>query len=624
MNKWMILLLCAGLSAQPSKSLEIIRSTHSVKTAEMLERRGDIAGAIAIYEDVLRRHSKNTIAFRKLKTLYKQEQSYDKLVSLIQNQLVLFPNDLQSHVELAEAYYIQNDLETALAIWREFAQNFSTNPTAYTVLFHSLSRYSQEDEMISLVQQGRTQFNNPTLLSLELAHYYSARKNYKGAVEEYLKYADQNQKRIKIVTDRILRLSDSEDSHNVIITTLKEAQDKPSDLDVILSSLYFKIGDYDKAYQEHLLQGLTTENDVSRWLSFADNLRREHQYALSLNAYRHVMKAPPTLLHTKLKGQALLGLGQTFEDQILPQNSTESLVAFFPDNVLFKQDFLRTTALSSSLLQTTFHMYDSVLVTLPSSSFSSTAYFRIGEIKYRITQDYDGAEQSFRKALRFRRNTAQRNQIHLRLADIYMTKGNTPAAIDYLNSVPGTDQNRQLKIIQGYFLMGELDTTQTLITEALTAIPPKHVLFNDLMEVQDLLQQHYFNGSLLDKSAFQRFVLAENQLVQNKLTEALETLKSIRTEFDGATIIPLSILREALVRQLFRQTTHALDLAEQLTSTELADYGWTLQGVVIENLMNNPELAMDFYQVVLEDYPLSLLAEPVRYHMRHLMKDTHP
>lgn len=622
MSRWILIFLAAGLTAQPSISKKILPSGHAVKTAEMLERKGDVDGAIAIYEDLAQRQPKNNQVYHRLKKLYKENQRYPQLISLLHEHSKLFPNDIQSHVELGEAYYFQDDKPTAFKIWHEFEENYKTNSTAYTVLLHMFIRFSLEDEMKSLVQRGRLQFRHPSFLSMELANYYSARKNYQNAVEEYLTYAYDNPGKLNIVLNRILSLSDSEDSHPVIISVLMQyAQEDPAVTSSILSALYFKIGEYEKAYQEHTVQGLSHLKDVTRWLSFAKNLRLENQYALSLNAYRFILSSPPNLLPVKLKGQALLGLGQTFEDQILPQSSEKSLVQFFPNNFFFKQDIIRTTAQSSPLLQSTFHMYDSVLVTMPFSKFSHIAYFRMGEIKFRITQDYDGAEQSYRSALKNNRDLALTKQIHLRLADLYMAKGDFHSAIDYLNSISHPYPGKQAKVIQTYFLMGEPDTTQTLITESLSNVTTDHPLFNDLMEVQGLLQQHYFDGSLQDKSAFQRFILAENQLVQNKLTEALETFKSIRTEFEGTTIVPLSTLREALIRLLFHQSTHTLDLAEQLTKTELADVGYTLQGTVIEQAMNNHKLALDFYQVVLEDYPLSLLAEPVRHHIRILMKD---
>jgi len=624
MNKLVLFLSLTLLFSQTVTHSDAQKpKSNSIKTAELLERQGNIDGAIALYENMIQRQPKNTQAFYRLKRIYKQKQLYPQLQSLLEQHLVLFTKDIPSHIELGEIHYFQKDFQTAKDIWYQVERRFSNNTSAYIALLHMFSQNGLEEEMRSLAERGRMKFHDPSFLSMELANYYSARKNYQDALQEYLLFANKNQKKLNIVIDRILRLSDSQDSHSIIISSLMQhAEDDPSVSHLILSSLYFKIGEYEKAYNEHSILGTESQKDITRWLSFANNLRLEYEFVLALKAYRHILASPPFLLTTKAKGQALLGLGQSFEDQILPKYSRESLVNFYPENLFFKNDFIQAQLLPKDLLETTFHLYDSVLVTLPASSFSSTAHFRMGAIKYRITQDYNGAEFSFRSALKHSRKLKFSQKVHLHLVDVYLTKGNIPAALEYISSVPNDFESLQMKEIQSFFLMGRFDTTQVSIKNLLNTIHPKNELFNDLMELQDLLQQHYFSGSIEDKSAFVKFVQAEYQLTQNKYPEAIETYRSLRSEFSNTSIVPLSMLREALVRQLFQQTTHVLDLAEQLTKTELADYGWTLKAEIIEHSFKNPQLAMDFYQIVLEEYPLSLLAEPVRYHIRNLMKES--
>lgn len=621
MNRLLFILLPIILTAQPSAPASRTSKSAAIKTAQMLEQRGDRIGAIAIYEDLLSRNAKNTHAYRQLKNLYKQERLYSSLETLIKNHLKFFPNDLQSRIELGDVYYAQNDTAQAVIIWRNFEKRYGKNSTTYTMLLYTYSRHHMEEEMQALAKRGRKLLGEPALLSLELANYYSARNNYHDAMTEFIRYAVAHPNKQRIVIDRILRMSDSPDSHVFIESTLKQfAHQNTPLIRTMLSAFYFKIRQYKDAYSEHSLQGLSTPKDVSRWITFAKNLHLDQQYELAIQAYQFILSVSPKLLTFKKKGQALLGLGQSFEEQILPQHSAQRLVMFFPENTFFKQDAVRNTSFSTSRLESAFHMYDSVLVTLPSTSFSGSAFYRVGEIQYRITHDFDGALASYQEALRYGGTSTFRQKTHLRIADVYLAMGNLQRALEYLESVTPSFSELRVKRLQAFFLSGDMDTTQILVKSELAVILPDNAMFNDLMELQDIIQQHYFDGSSKDKSAFLRFIKAEYMLYQHKLSEAIETLKSIRTDSPNTSVVPVAMLREALIRLAMEQPHHALDLAEQLTNTHLADMGWTLQGEIIEYELGNTTLAMDFYQVVLEDYPLSLLSEPVRYHIRELLK----
>ena len=61
----------------------------------------------------------------------------------------------------------------------------------------------------------------------------------------------------------------------------------------------------------------------------------------------------------------------------------------------------------------------------------------------------------------------------------------------------------------------------------------------------------------------------------------------------------------------------ALALADLLTDTQLAETGITLLGEIHE-LNGNPEQSLLNYHRLLEEYPLSILTEPVRFRVREL------
>jgi len=64
--------------------------TASLKTARMLEKGGNVEGAIAVYEDILNKNPKNRQAIRDLKSIYKKHQKFDDGIIFLRNLLTCF------------------------------------------------------------------------------------------------------------------------------------------------------------------------------------------------------------------------------------------------------------------------------------------------------------------------------------------------------------------------------------------------------------------------------------------------------------------------------------------------------------------------------------------------------
>ena len=92
-----------------------------------MEKQGNLGNAVAIYEGLLNNEPKNLQAYQKLKNVYKKLGNYSKTVLLIKEHIKLFPNDLQSHLELGEAKYLNKNIKDAEKIWNDFKLNVFQN-----------------------------------------------------------------------------------------------------------------------------------------------------------------------------------------------------------------------------------------------------------------------------------------------------------------------------------------------------------------------------------------------------------------------------------------------------------------------------------------------------------------
>ena len=95
-------------------------------------------------------------------------------------------------------------------------------------------------------------------------------------------------------------------------------------------------------------------------------------------------------------------------------------------------------------------------------------------------------------------------------------------------------------------------------------------------------------------------------------------LSFVREKYPNTSIIPTAMLRECLLRMIIDDASISLNIAKLLQETSLAPEGITAQGEIYEKSYNDIGKAMEMYNLLLEEYPMSMLAEPVRIKIRKL------
>jgi predicted negative regulator of RcsB-dependent stress response len=294
---------------------------------------------------------------------------------------------------------------------------------------------------------------------------------------------------------------------------------------------------------------------------------------------------------------------------------------FFDNNLFFEDPFQLNSSISPEHLESSLALYDSLLISLPKSPLLAEAYFRLGEIKYRILQDFDQAYALLHKAMQNKPDKKLRLKITLRIADVLMAKGQAKEAMGFLerqlkrNYLPAIEQKKILV----HFLTDEPDSTLKIVQSSFLSLRPVDPSFNDLMELKNILTQYYENDSS-GKLAFLHFIKAEWYLRQRKIGDAIKEFQYLAEEMPGAKIIPLANLRKGLLHYRLKEYDKALVLALALDGTPLADRGIILAGQLYETKILDMEKAMEQYMRILDEFPGSIFSEPIRYHIRTLQQ----
>jgi len=588
--------------------------------AMAMEKNNDIDNAIQIYKSILNDDPFNQPSYFQLKNIYNKKSDYESAISLTNNWLKNNPNDLQSELSLGEMYFQNQQKDTALKIWKEFGENKLSNKTTYRLLFHTYARFGQVNEMELLVKEGRSRFKEPHFFAIDLANYYQSRQTFDRSLNEYLILIFNQKQLLSYVTDRILVMSDDTSNHLLIDSTLNAAANIDSSIRSILSSFYYKTGQFNKAFYEHKIIGINNQEDASRWLIFANNLRKENQNNLSIEAYHYFLENQKVPNPNNL-GKALLGLGKAYENQIDQTKNALQFVKWFPQNYFFQNQFIRPFNIGNESLANTLEHYESILALMPSSYATGIVHYRLGKIQARVLQDYIGANKSFESALKSNPNKNLINKINIQIGEMLLLSGSFQEAEKYYK--PLTNQNINENIIQylkSILFQKDISRSISFLDSIIVELNPEHRFFNDLLELQNLLVSNYLDGTKDDQLAFKLFFNAEALIYQNKTYEAISNLEKIISQHPDALITPLSTLRLAILLTELNEFDKAHKIALSIQNSDLKDQSLILAGEINEKFRGDNKNAIKFYNRILSECPNSLLLEPIRVHIRKLSK----
>ena len=588
--------------------------------ATKIERSGNIEDAEKIYKRILLNQPSHQPSYFQLKNIYTKNGDSKSGIILIETWLINNPNDHQSQLALGEFYFRNQQQAKAIKIWNDFKETKLINKTMFRLLFHTYVKFGQTESMESIALEGREKFNEPHFLSIDLASYYQSRQTFDRALNELMILTLYQKQYIRYATDRILIMSDDEESHSLIDSTLNANLEINPLLREVLAGFYYKTAQFSKSFDQYQL--IAKNNKNNEWINFAENLRKEKQYELSIRAY-HMMLEDLNTSDPKLIGKILLGLGKSYEDQIIRSKSKLKFVKWFPENNFFNNQFIQSPDIDNAPLANSLEHYQSVLALLPNSNSTARVHYRLAQMQSRIMRDYEGAKSSFETALKTNPSNELKNLIYFDLGNLLIFSGRYEEAANYFKPELGEKvSNRTIGYINSLLYDVKMDSVIAYLDSTILTIDPNHKYFNDLFEIHDVIVNYYIDGTRDDKEAFKLFFIAESLINEYKIQNAVELLEKIRIDFSDALITPLVTLRLAFISVDLNEYEKSIQYALAMENTLLKDWGLALAGEVEENFLGSSENALKYYYRLLSECSTSLLSEPIRIHVRKISQPT--
>ena len=598
-----------------------IESQSLFLQAMRMERSGDILNAEKIYKNILNSEPTHQPSFFQLRNIYSKNNDLESGIQLIEGWLKNNPTDYQSMLSLGEFYFKNQKKTKANEIWDDFSRNNLSNKTMYRLLFHTYIKFGQTNSMELLASKGREEFNEPYFLAIEIANYYQSRQAFGRSLEELMLLIRHQKQYLRYATDRILIMSDDTTSHSIIDSTLNANLEINPFVREVLGGFYYKIGNFTEAYEEYKLLDFQNKENINKWLVFADNLRKEGQFDLSIQSY-HFMLENLSQSDPGVIGRILLGLGSSYENQIIKRQSDLKFVKWFPENSVFNNQFIQSPDVNNAPLANSIEHYQSLLALLPNTRTTATVHYRLAQIQSRIMRDFEGAKSSYETALKSNPDTELKNLIFSDIGKLLIYDGKYKEAKIYFHPNQNENLNDQTIGYLNSLLYGlEIDSAMTFLDQIILSIDTSNKYFNDIFEIHDLIKNYYANGTKDDKIAFKAFFKAESLINEYKLKDAIKVLESIRINHSDSMIYPITTLRMALLSIDLMQFEKSIIYALAMEDTNLKDVGLTLAAEVEESYLKNTDNALRYYYRVLAECSGSLLADPVRLHLRKISKN---
>ena len=575
--------------------------------AKSLEKAGLWEDAEKIYKEINSDDPGNKKFFKPLKNILKQRSEWDELIVYGSNYSKANNNDSSVKIELGEIYIWAGKVNDAKKIFNSIINYEKNNSNLIKIIIGIYANNGVFDEAEIILSKIRQSSGSEAFFSMEMARYYSNRMVYDKALSEYLIYVVKNPTRLNFVSDKIISFLSSPEIAKVLIKQLKNESSQESNF--LLSDIYFNQKQYKNAY-DLLIQ----ENVEPRFLlDFSKDLIDENQLSLAeklLSSLYNDIKS-----NDKILEQAIFNLAVIYEKKTVKKIDPLPLSGFYKQNSFFTNHYLSFDENQSESLNDAINIYDSLIT----STNSIEANYRLGEIRYRILGDLDGAFKHYNNIIQNNRNKKYIVDSIVRLVDIYIAKGNMVKAKSILSRynddyrVIDDDIALSIKEAQVYLYAGNIDSLSKFLENTFSNLSLKNNWYNDILELRSLLFD--FNQK---PELFKLFSESQLLLKKNKREEALRKIYQI-IELSEVPLLNAIKYQASYILVLQGNYKEALDLIDDLEGESLyIELSIILKGEIYDYILNDYDLAIDYYLELLENYPNSIYYDQVRLRLREL------
>ena len=589
------------LETNTSINNSIIKQQFS--KAKTQERLGNWDRALELYIKINSAEPGNPQYFQPIKRLLIQKSEFDILLDITQKYVIARNNEIKSQFELLDVYIKMNNKNEWENIINNALLNYGDQINVMKALIQKLVLNNKYEIAYNTIKKLRLQAEWEDFFSLEMGAYFGIQMAFEESVNEYLIYLNKNPSKVQIISDKIMIFP-----NDPLITKRIEQiliNSEISNSYIILSDLYFKNQEYDKAYSI-----LNNHNNFEKIFEHTQDLVIIGEYERSEKILLDILNSNAS---SKILKYAVFEIAKIFESKMINNQYDLNISGFYKNNPFLTSPFLSLEDTGIETMYKAINLYDSLRVVHK----DPYAIYRLGELRFRVLGDLDGASRFFEQVTIISKDQNLINSSRARLVDIYISKGNLDAAEKYIiNHYDITSNNNlelNLKYIQIQFLKGNLDITKNYLMEIVERMPMNKEIYNNILEILTILIpfERY-------PEYFQLFVECQHLIIQNKRTEAIQHL-NLLYEIPEIFIQEMCFYQQAWLTYLQGDIQNAQNLLNQINNnTIFSELALIFYGEIEDYYFNNFSNAINIYLEFLEKYPMSIYYDDIRLRLKNI------
>lgn len=570
-----------------------------LKQAKAMEKAGLINESIDIYLDMLRNSPGLKEAFIPLKKIYIRKQEIDALLVETKKYATANKNKASSKLDIFDIYLIADNKEWQ-NILNDFYNKKDINLNHMKKLISILLSNNKKEIAQSWVKKIREKTKKNSFYSLEMGMHHSMKLEYDKATDEYLNYLKYNPENLSLISQRIMLLTDYDNSIQIIKNKLTESELTESK--IILSKLEFKLKNYMQSYD--ILKNLS-KSDKHK-LDLLEDLMKINQLDLAQVIVNDLIKSSN---NKNIINESIYQLANIYESQV-----TQSLKNFRISNEIYKNELLISPFSElneeyGDLILKAITIYDS----LNTKQKDYKSGFQLAEIKYKIQKDFDGAEPMYENILERYSSSKYKKKCLNEIININLSRGDLKKTLEKINSLyEYKDFNYLLDIkkIQSYFYEMQRDSVLFYSDKVLKNISREEKYYNDILKISSLFQL-YSDEDIVNYSK------AKFELFKNKNQAAIKILNSFEIEnplfktaqFESIFLEVKSGNYNNAIEKIkkIKENNNYYNHEIQILEAEIYDYG-----------LDDKIKAVDIYLNFLDNFPKSIFYDLIRTRLREL------
>lgn len=584
------------------------------KLAQNYERGGDWEKALPLYEDLYRSDSSNVVFFDALRQSYLQVKRYNDAISLIENRLKKFSNDISLYASLGTAYAKADKESLAIQVWEKCILLDKKNLVMYKTVAEAARENRMWETSIALFRKGRTEIGTSSLFATELGSLFAILMRYEEATTEYLLLLNDSPQQVSYVQSRLTAFTGKPEGRKAAIEVVQRTlatQRENISLIKLYAWLLMEGKDFPKAFEVYKEIDKKTKANGNELFQFAERIYRDKEFFVAASAYNEILQHYPRLPQAV---NVRFNFARSVEELAKEKDSTVlKLFAYATFSISFEEAISSYSALAKEQGKTEIaaqSLYRIALIQAEQFSNSSDAL-----------QTLEKLQQSVLPA------SPMRIEGKLLSAELFLQKGDTTSAFSMLRAIL-TEQRIQssqrerasFRLAELYYFIGNFQEASKRLEE-LTKVLATDIA-NDALTLQLFLGTHRGKEEFLLK----KFAATQFLIRQKKNPEAIESFETLIAQNPQSELADDMLLEVGILQTKISHHDDAIatfqKFLSQFEESLLRDKALFLLAEIYERNLHQTSKAIASYEKLLNDFPQSLFANEARKRIRILRGDT--